>query len=107
MSHVSGAIFPILPENVKPLFDEKKKAFVKFTKFLRLEKGSKIVFYTSGKLVGEGTIEGIERVEPQTAWIRYKSQIFLTKDQYDNYVTRSPISGEDRRTVSITIFFLK
>ncbi|MDH5447502.1 MAG: DUF365 domain-containing protein [Candidatus Bathyarchaeota archaeon] len=107
MSNISGAIFPILPENVKSLFDEKKEAFVKFTKFLRLERGSKIVFYTSGKLIGEGTIERIERMEPQTAWIRYKSQIFLTKDQYDNYVVRSPISGEERRTVAITILFLK
>jgi len=107
LSHISGAIFPILSENVKSLFDEKKKAFVKFTKFLRLEGGSKIIFYTSGKLVGEGTIERIERMEPQTAWIRYKNQIFLTKDQYDKYAVRSPVSGEERRIVTITIFFLK
>lgn len=107
MSHTYGAIFPILAENVKPLFDGKKNAFVKFTKFLRLEEGSKIIFYTAKKLVGEGTIESVERMKPQTAWIRYKGQIFLTKDQYDSYVTRSPISGEERRTMTITIFLLK
>ena len=107
MSNISGAIFPIVLENVKSLFDEKKTAFVKFTNFLRLERGSKIVFYTSGKLVGEGTIVRIERMEPQTAWIHYNSQIFLTKDQYDKYAARSPIRGEDRRMVTITVFFLK
>lgn len=107
MSDIFGAIFPISSEGVKPLFDQKKNAFVKFTKFLRLQRGSKIVFYTSKKLVGEGTIEKVERMEPEIAWSRYEKQIFLNKSQYNKYATRSPISGKNRKMTYITIFFLK
>lgn len=107
LSDIFGAIFPISPESVRPLFDQKKNAFVKFTKFLKLQRGSKIVFYTSKKLVGEGIIESVERMEPEIAWSRYEQQIFLNKNQYNEYAARSPISGEDRRMTQITIFFLK
>jgi len=104
---IFGAIFPISPENVSSLFNQKKSAFIKFTKFKKLQRGSKIVFYTCKKLVGEGIIEKVERVEPKIAWSHYGKQIFLNENQYSKYTARSPISGEDRKMTQITIFFLK
>jgi len=69
--------------------------------------GSKLVFYTSKNLVGEGIVEKVERMNPKVAWSRYEKQIFLNKNQYNEYSARSPISGEDRKMTDSTIFFLK
>lgn len=104
-----GAIFPISSENVMPLFDEGKTIFVKYTKFRKLEKGSKIVFYVSKEkiLIGEGTAEKIEMVSPEIAWARYGKEMFLNKMQYNRYVTKSPVSGRNREMEEITVFVLK
>lgn len=109
MRSVSGAIFPILSGNVNSLFDQKRRVFVKFTRFKKLRKGSKIVFYVSKekKLIGEGTIVKIEKTNPEIAWIRYGKQIFLNESEYNQYVVISPINGKDRKMTEITIFILK
>ena len=103
---IIGVIFPILPRHVAPLFEERKDVFVKFTKFMRLETGSKIVFQVSGEkmLVGEGVITNVEKLDPEIAWVRYGERIFLGKEEYDNYVKRSPISDEKRKMVEVTAF---
>lgn len=104
-----SAVFPILSENVSSLFDQKRSCFVKFTRFVRLKKGSRIVFYLSKekKLVGEGTIVKVEKMDPEIAWIRYGRQIFLTESEYNQYVAKSPISRKERKMTEITIFILK
>jgi len=106
---ITGAIFPILSEHVERLLEEKKNVFVKFTKLKRLGKGSKIIFYISREkvLVGEGTIVNIESLDPEMAWIRYGKQIFLNKEEYDDYVKRSPTSAEERKMGEITTFVLR
>ena len=104
-----GAIFPILPENVERLFDQKQTVFVKYTKFKELERGSKIVFYVSKekKLIGEGTVERVEKANPKTAWAHYGRRIFLNETEYNQYVSKSPVDGRNRKTVEITLFILK
>jgi len=109
MKSVFGAIFPISSEHVESLFDQKRNVFVKFTKFGKLKRGSKIVFYVSKEklFIGEGTITKIEKTNPEIAWIRYGKQIFLNESEYNKYVSKSPISGKDRKMTEISIFFFK
>ena len=109
MRSILGAIFPISSENVNSLFDQKRSVFVKFTKMVKLDKGSKIVFYVSKekKLVGEGIIAKVEKTNPEVAWIRYGKQIFLNESEYNQYVRKSPISGKERKMTEITAFILK
>ena len=109
MRSVSGAIYPISSGNVNSLFDQKRSVFVKFTKFKKLEKGSKIVFYVSKKktLIGEGTIAKVEKIKPETAWSRFGKQIFLNESEYNQYVVKSPITQKDRKMTEITVFILR
>ena len=107
MSSILGAIFPVSTKNVRPLFDQNRNIFVKFTKFAKLGKGSKIVFYRARKLIGEGKIVRVERLDPRTAWIRYEKHIFLNQNEYNQYVERSPITGENRKMTVITVFVLE
>jgi len=104
-----NAIFPITSENVTPLFDERKTAFVKYTKFRKLEKGSKIVFYVSKekKLIGEGTIVKVETTNPKIAWAHYSKQIFLDETEYNQYVAKSPVDKKSRKMTNITVFILR
>lgn len=103
------AIFPISSENAVSLFDRGRTVFVKYTKFKKLGEGSKIVFYVSKekKLIGEGTVERSETLNPEIAWARYGKTIFLDETKYDQYVAKSPIDGTDRKMVEITVFILK
>ena len=104
-----GAIFPISSENVMRLFDQGRTVFVKYTKFRKLEKDSKIVFYVSKekKLIGEGTVERVETLNPEIAWTRYGKQIFLNETEYNLYAAKSPVDGRNRKMVEITVFILK
>jgi len=109
MDTIIGAIFPLSKFHINRFLKDKKTIFVKFTRFSQLKRGSKIIFYVSGEklLVGEGTIENIEVLDTKTAWSRYYQQIFLTKDEYEQYVTTSPTTSENRKANIITLFTLK
>jgi len=106
---IVGAIFPISKFHANRFLKDKKTVFVKFTRFRQLKKGSKIIFYVSGQklLIGEGTIENIELLDTETAWSRYNQQIFLTEEEYENYVGTSPVTCENRKATYITLFTLK
>ena len=105
---ILGAIFPVSGEHASNLFSYNRDVFVKFTR-LNLDSGSTIVFYVSGEklLIGEAKVDHIERLNPDIAWDRYKSRIFLDKEEYDKYAKISPISKEERRMSEITIFLLE
>lgn len=104
-----GAIFPISSGHVSRIFDDKRTAFVKYTKFSRLGKNSRLVFKVSKerKLIGEGTIERIEKMNPETAWARYGHQIFLNEIEFGRYVSKSPVTGKSRGASEISVFILK
>jgi len=103
-----GVIFPILPEHVSKLFNSGKDVFVKFTS-LSLENNFTIVFYVSGekKLIGEGKITNITRLDPNLAWARYNGRIFLNEEEYFQYVDISPISKNKRKMTEITVMELR
>lgn len=110
MNSIIGAIFSISNDNVNRLFFEGKSVFVKFTIFNRLSEGSKIVFYVSkeAKLIGEGTIEKIDKGNPKEIWERYKDRLFLDKEAYSKYVEVTAIGGGGLRgSKDITSFVLK
>lgn len=109
MKSIIGAIFPISSENVVPLFDGERKVFVKYTKFGKLDKNSKLVFYVSKEkqLIGEGTIERVERTKPETAWTKYGQQMFINESEFNHYTSKSPVDGRNRKMMEITIFVLK
>lgn len=106
---IVGAIFPISKPHVIRFLKGKKTIFVKFTRFKQLKKGSKIIFYVSGEklLIGEGTIENIEVLDTKTAWRHHNQEIFLTKEEYESYVTMSPTTSENRKASYITLFTLE
>jgi hypothetical protein len=110
MDKAFGAVFPILAEQASRFFDESRKVYVKYTNMTKLGENSKIVFYASKenkKLIGVGTIESIERTTPKIAWSRYCGQIFLNEDEYNQYVSMSPVKGKKRDGLEITVFVLK
>ena len=104
---IYGAIFPIQQQNIDPLFNQKRRVFVKFTNFTKLKKDSLIIFYLQKKLIGEGTIQKTERIDPENAWNQYKNKIFLNKKEFENYVNFSPISKQERKKRNINVFHLK
>lgn len=100
-----GVVYPILPQHVDRMFDEKKDVFVKFSKHRHLAEGSVIVFRVSGRkeFAGEGVIKKVEKLEPNEAWNRYGDRIFLTKKDYDKYVSRSPLGERKSRTIAVYV----
>ena len=109
MTLIVGGIFPISSEHATRIFDDGRTAFVKYTRFKELRKNSKIIFYISKekRLFGEGTIESIERLDPKTAWACFGQKIFLDKDEFERYSTKSPIGGNDRMMPEITVYLLR
>lgn len=107
-TRVIGAIFPVSSEHVSNLFRYNRDVFVKFT-ILNLESGSTIVFYVSGEklLIGEAKVDHIERLNPDIAWDRYKSRIFLDEEEYNKYAKISPISKKERKMSEVTVFELE
>jgi hypothetical protein len=91
------------------MFDEGRTAFVKYTKFRRLGKDFILVFYVSKetKLIGEGTIEMIEKTNPEKAWTRYSGKMFLHETEYAQYVSTSAVGKKNRKMNKITVFILK
>lgn len=92
-------------EYIDRMFDERKDVFVKFSHFKNLTEGSKIVFHVSGEkmLVGEGIVKKVEKLDPKHAWVRYHNRIFLTKDEYNNYITKSPVGKRESKTIMVLV----
>ena len=109
MKSILGAIFPISSENAISIFDKGRKVFVKYTKFGKLYKDSKLVFYVSKekKLIGEGTVERVEKANSKIAWVRYGHQMFINEPEFNQYVSKSPVDGRSRKMEEITVFILK
>ena len=84
-----------------------KDIFIKFTN-LRINIGYKILFYVSKHkiLVGEAIISDFEKTTPFTLWEKYSNRIYLDKDDFDNYITFSPVTKEIRKMKKITVFKL-
>ncbi len=108
MGTIIGAVFPVSEEHARRIFDEKRNIFAKYTKMICLSKKSKIVFYVTGGggIIGEGTVENTEKLEPELAWKTYRERLFLDLNEYEQYTLLSPISKRTRTSPQITIFVL-
>jgi len=100
-----GVVFPIMREHVDRIFGEQKNVFVKFSHFKNLTEGSKIVFHVSGEkvLVGEGVIKTVQKLDPKDAWARYHNRIFLSNDEYNDYITKSPVGERKSKTITVLV----
>jgi hypothetical protein len=109
MTSIVGGVFPISSKHVSRIFDDGRTVFVKYTSFKKFKKNSKIIFCISkGKrLFGEGIIEGVERMDPKTAWSRFGQKIFLDEDEFEQYRVKSPIGGQSRMMSEITVYSLR
>ena len=106
--NIVGAIFPISCEHFENLVSTNRNVFAKFTNLL-VKPNSLIVFYGSGTktLIGDARTTNVERLDPNTAWTRYGSRLFLDYVDYFNYTSISPIGKEKRKMSKITVFELK
>lgn len=103
-----GYVFPIRPQHAKSIFDNGKEVFCKFgRKLTKLKAGGKAVFYVSGEklLIGEATIESIDRMTPEEAWEKYGTRLFLTRAELLEYA-RKTYFGENRTTKELTVYVL-
>ena len=87
---VIGAIFPVPSRFIDRIFREGRNVFVKPpTVYKDLKPGSKILFYASGDIraiVGEGTAETVELMEPEEALKKYGEKIFLNPEELRKYL---------------------
>lgn len=91
---IVGAIFPLPSELISRIFDEGRTVFVKVpTVYKDLRPNSKILFYASGNvraIVGEGTAEAVEMLEPEEALKKYGKKLMLNKEELAAYVRGKP-----------------
>ena len=71
----------------------RKMSLSSFGHFRFLQGGQRLIFYDSGthSLIGEARIEEVSYHEPTTIWKMYGNRIFLKKDEFEAYVTTSPL----------------
>jgi hypothetical protein len=109
---ITGFLFPIPHRFIERFFSGDKDVFVKPNALVRhfrfLVAGNTIVFYDSDMRasVGEAKIKEIEYGIPSAIWSKYHSRIFLEKDEFEEYVARSPL-GPRSKTVFMTAFVLE
>lgn len=85
-----GIIYPVPSNLVNRFFDQGKNVFVKYpTKgYPRLSVGHKILFYASHnihRIVGEGSIQKMELLEPREALEKYRENLFLSEEEIEKY----------------------
>jgi hypothetical protein len=107
-----GAIYPIPIELVHRLFDGKKRVFVKYVAHdsTKLAPRHKVVFYASHgsrKLIGEGTIEKVEFLNPEAVLARYREDLFLNEEEFQAYVSRSPSRTPSKKMLTFVMKKLK
>jgi len=95
MSEIVGVIYPVPSKFVDRLFNEKANVFVKYVAHntTKLVPKHRVIFYASHgskKLVGEGTLERVEFLSPETVIARYKERLFLNESEFYAYVGSSP-----------------
>lgn len=109
MSKIVGAVFPLPHEKVERLFSKERDIFAKFGHFLHLSKGQKIQFYDSDLhgIVGEATIIEVIYAEPAKVWAEYGPRLFLNKDEFDEYLSRTPLGSRNIKNKIMTLCRVK
>ena len=106
---IVGAIFPVPYRFLDRFFKKGKDVFVKYpTLYKQLERGMKILFYSSQEvkaIVGECTIDNFLILSPNEILSRYKDRLFLSEKEFKEYTKE----GGSLRRISkkLLVFELK
>jgi hypothetical protein len=107
-----GVVYPLPIELIDRLFDGRPKVFVKYVAHntTKLAPKHKVVFYGSHgskKLIGEGTIEKVEFLTPETVLSRHKEDLFLSQEELLAYVRRFPSRTPSKEMLTLVMKKLK
>jgi len=111
-SKTAGSIYPVPAKFVSNLFKNKTVVFVKYTahETTKLRPGNRIVFYASQgpkELVGEGIISLIEFLPPKDVLAKYRDQLFLNEDEFQEYVNSSPLRDSSKKMLTLMLKSVK
>lgn len=88
----SSIIYPIPVKLVNRIFKKEKSVFIKYPVHEiispKLSACEKILFYASKankEIVGEAKIERIELLEKEEIINKYKNELFITEEEFDDY----------------------
>lgn len=91
-NEIIGVIFPVPSIYLPRFFEDNKDVFVTYSKTGKnLEPGMKIVFYASYNiraLIGEGEIQKVAEISPESLMRKYKKRLFITKEELNKYASR-------------------
>jgi len=109
LDKIVGAVFPLPHGAIERLLSKESDIFAKFGRFLHLSKDHKILFYDSDihAIVGEATIEKVVFMKPLAVWAKYGPRLFVNKDEFDEYVSKSPLGPRDLKNKVMTICLLR
>jgi hypothetical protein len=83
-----GVIYPLLPKHLERIFDG-KDIFCKYhgRGRYRLDKGNYVMFYASGigDIRGQARITNIEFLKPSELLSRYRTRLFVTEQELEDY----------------------
>lgn len=107
-----GVVYPLPVELIDRLFDGRPKVFVKYVAHntTKLVSKHKVVFYGSHgsrKLRGEGTIEKVEFLTPNSVLSRHKEDLFLNQEELLVYVRRFPSRTPSKEMLILVMKKLK
>ena len=106
---IVGAVFPLPHKTVERLLSKEKDVFTKFGRFKHLSKGQKLLFYDSSihAIVGEAVIEEVTHADPSIVKAKYGSRLFLKSDEFDEYLSKTPLGSRSVQNKMMTICILK
>lgn len=95
-----GAVFPLPHKPIERLLSKERDVFAKFGRFLHLSKGQILQFYDSDihAIVGEAKIQKVVHMDPMNVWAKYGQRLFLNKDEFDRYISQTPLGPRNLKT---------
>jgi len=108
ITNIIDVIYPVPKDIAERLFNEKVKVFLKFLAHnpAKLAPKNRVIIYAShgsGKLIGEGIIDKVEFLTPEEAIIKYKKELFLTKNEIYNYIRKSFSRSPSKEVLTLTL----
>jgi hypothetical protein len=100
LEKIVGMVFPFPHKTVDRLLSKERDVVSKFGRFLHLSKGQRLQFYDSDvhAIVGEAKIEKVVHMDPMNVWETYGQRLFLNQDEFDKYISRTPLGPRDLKT---------
>lgn len=101
-----GVVFPLPPNLIARIFDQKRTVFAKFMSYqdskIKLGVGSIIFFYQSRglkSLIGQARINRIVSMSKDDAMKQYDKNLFLESDELTDYIRQFP--GREEKKLMI------